>query len=214
MVLKILQDGGPVMIVILLLSFVALVLIIERFLYFRKIEKNEKRFLEAIFPLLETRDFQSAEKLCARYSCPVAEAPVAEAVRSGLRNRRLSSEEMKESMNVSAEAEIPKMERFVGALGTIANIAPLLGLLGTVTGNIKAFGLLGSSGVAADPALLASAIGEALYTTAAGIIVGVPAVFFYNLYISRINRKTVELETQINAVAAAVKNGGGLSRSL
>ena len=209
MVLKILQDGGPVMIVILLLSFVALVLIIERFLYFRKIEKNEKRFLEAIFPLLETRDFPSAEKLCACYPCPVAEA-----VRSGLRNRRLSSEEMKESMNVSAEAEIPKMERFVGALGTIANIAPLLGLLGTVTGNIKAFGLLGSSGVAADPSLLASAIGEALYTTAAGIIVGVPAVFFYNLYVSRINRKTVELETQINAVAAAVRNGGGLPRSL
>ena len=139
MVLKILQDGGPVMIVILLLSFVALVLIIERFLYFRKIEKNEKRFLEAIFPLLETRDFQSAEKLCARYSCPVAEM-----TKAGLLNRRLSSEEMKESMNVRAEAEIPKMERFVGALGTIANIAPLLGLLGTVTGNIKAFGLLGS----------------------------------------------------------------------
>lgn len=209
MVLKILQDGGPVMIVILLLSFVALVLIIERFLYFRKIEKNEKRFLEAIFPLLETRDFQSAEKLCARYSCPVAEM-----TKAGLLNRRLSSEEIKEAMEIRAEAEVPKMERFVGALGTIANIAPLLGLLGTVTGNIKAFGLLGSSGVAADPALLASAIGEALYTTAAGIIVGVPAVFFYNLYISRINRKTVELETQINAVAAAVRNGGGLSRSL
>ena len=125
MVLKILQDGGPVMIVILLLSFVALVLIIERFLYFRKIEKNEKRFLEAIFPLLETRDFQSAEKLCARYSCPVAEM-----TKAGLLNRRLSSEEIKEAMEIRAEAEVPKMERFVGALGTIANIAPLLGLLG------------------------------------------------------------------------------------
>ena len=76
MVLKILQDGGPVMIVILLLSFVALVLIIERFLYFRKIEKNEKRFLEAVFPLLETRDFPSAEKLCACYCAHAIRVPL------------------------------------------------------------------------------------------------------------------------------------------
>ena len=203
--LKILQDGGAVMIVILLLSFAALVLVIERFLYFRKIDRNRKQFTDSLFRLLEVRDFQGALQLCDRFPCPVAEM-----TRAGLEHRRFSLEDIKEAMSVRANSEVPKMERFVGALGTIANIAPLLGLLGTVTGNIKAFGLLGSSGAAADPSLLASAIGEALYTTAAGIIVGIPAIIFYNMYVNRVNNRIVDTETELNSIAAAIKSGSGI----
>lgn len=203
--LRILQDGGAVMIVILLLSFVGVVFVIERFLYFKKIEKNRKLFEEALFPLLEMRDFQGALTLCDRYPCPLAEM-----TKAGLNHRRYSAEEMKEAMTVQANSVTPQLERFVGALGTIANVAPLLGLLGTVTGNIKAFGLLGSSGAAADPSQLASAIGEALYTTAAGIIVGIPAIIFYNLYVNRVNNAIVELETQLNRIATAIKVGSNI----
>lgn len=203
--LKILQDGGPVMIVILMLSFGALVLVIERFLYFRKIDRNRKKFSESLFRLLDLRDFQEAARLCDRFPCPTAEM-----TRAGLEHRRFSAEEMKEAMTVRVNSEVPKMERFVGALGTIANIAPLLGLLGTVTGNIKAFGLLGASGAAADPSLLASAIGEALYTTAAGIIVGIPAIIFYNIYVNKVNNRIVDLETELNTIAAAIKSGSGI----
>lgn len=203
--LKILQDGGAVMIVILLLSFAALVLVIERFLYFRKIDSNRKRLNASLYQLLEVRNFQEASRLCDRFPCPTAEM-----VKVGIENRRMPAEELKEAMSVRANGEVPKMERFVGALGTIANIAPLLGLLGTVTGNIKAFGLLGSSGAAADPALLASAIGEALYTTAAGIIVGIPAIIFYNIYVNRVNCRIVDLETELNSVVAVIKSGSPL----
>ena len=79
-------------------------------------------------------------------------------------------------------AVIPRYEHFLTPLGTIANISTLLGLLGTVTGNIKAFGVLGAGGTMGDPALLAGAIGEALVTTVAGLVVSIPALIFYNYF--------------------------------
>jgi biopolymer transport protein ExbB len=85
-------------------------------------------------------------------------------------------------------------------LGTIANIATLLGLLGTVTGNIKAFGVLGNGGSMGDPSLLAGAIAEALVTTVAGLCVSIPSVIFHNYFVSRVNRRVVEMEARVTSV--------------
>ena len=85
------------------------------------------------------------------------------------------------------------MERFLTSLGTIANISTLLGLLGTVTGNIEAFGVLGSGASMGDPALLAGAIAEALVTTAAGLVVSIPAIIFHNFYASNVNIKMIKM---------------------
>ena len=97
------------------------------------------------------------------------------------------------------------MERNISTLGTIAHISPLLGLLGTVTGNIQAFGLLGNFGVGADPALLAQGIAEALVTTAAGIVVSIPAIVFYNYLVSRVNHTIIGLETRVGDLVLALK---------
>jgi len=76
----------------------------------------------------------------------------------------------------------------------------LLGLLGTVTGNIKAFGVLGGGGTMGDPSLLASAIAEALVTTVAGLCVSIPSVIFHNYFVSRVNRRLVEMEARVTSV--------------
>ena len=76
----------------------------------------------------------------------------------------------------------------------------MLGLLGTVTGNIKAFGVLGAGGTMGDPALLATAISEALVTTVAGLIVSIPSVVFHNYFISRVNHRLVEMEAKVTEV--------------
>lgn len=91
------------------------------------------------------------------------------------------------------------MEKFLSTLGTIAHVTPLLGLLGTVTGNIRAFGVLSQTGIGTgDPAVLAGGISEALLTTAAGIIVSIPAIAFYNYLVSRVNHSIIRLENRVN----------------
>ena len=95
---------------------------------------------------------------------------------------------------------IPHFEHFITPLGTISNISTLLGLLGIVTGNIKAFNVLGSGGSMGDPAALATGISEALITTVAGLIVAIPSVIFHNYFVSRVNRRIVEMEAHVTSV--------------
>jgi biopolymer transport protein ExbB len=70
--------------------------------------------------------------------------------------------------------------------------------LGTVTGNIEAFGVLGKFGAVGDPSLLASGISEALLTTAAGIIVSIPTIIFFNSLVSKVNHIIIRLENRVN----------------
>ena len=84
----------------------------------------------------------------------------------------------------------------------------MLGLLGTVTGNIKAFGVLGDFGaLGGNPAVLAKGIAEALITTAAGIIVSIPAITFYNYLVNKVNHLIIQLENRVNELVLMLKKG-------
>ena len=119
--------------------------------------------------------------------------------------RQFPKREIREAILDAANLEIPKLERYLSALGTIAHITPLLGLLGTVTGNIRAFGVLGSFGSIGDPGLLAKGISEALLTTAAGIIVALPAISFYNYLVNKVNHIIIRLENRVNDMVLLLK---------
>jgi biopolymer transport protein ExbB len=113
---------------------------------------------------------------------------------SGVANVQSSRELMKESMEEAGRAVMVDMERFLNGLGTIATVAPLLGLFGTVVGMIEIFGASGASGQ--NPAQLAHGISVALYNTAAGIAVAVPALIFYRHFRARIDVMIVDMEQQ------------------
>ena len=131
--------------------------------------------------------------------CEAMPSPITNLMRVGIEHRGYSREVVKMAISDAANMEIPRMERFLSTLGTIAHVTPLLGLLGTVTGNIRAFGVLGQTGIGGgDPAVLAQGIAEALLTTAAGIIVAVPAITFYNYLVSRVNHSIIRLENRVN----------------
>ena len=123
----------------------------------------------------------------------------------GIEHRFYSQAEIKEAIMSAANLEVPKLEKYLSLLGTIANIAPLLGLLGTVTGNIEAFGVLGQAGAIGDPSLLASGISEALLTTAAGLIVSIPATVFYNQLVQRANNMIMRMENSVNDLVLLLK---------
>ncbi len=113
---------------------------------------------------------------------------------AGIANVKSSREVMKESMEETGRAVMVEMERFLNGLGTIATVAPLLGLFGTVIGMIDIFGASTPQGQ--NPAQLAHGISVALYNTAGGIAVAVPALIFYRHFRSKVDTMVVDMEQQ------------------
>ncbi len=201
---ELIQKGGPVMVVIVLLAPIATAIIIERFLYFRKIKVDEEKMIQRLKAALEKGHYEEALDICENNPSPIGNL-----MKVGIEHRQYSAQDMKNAIADAANLEIPNMERFLTTLGTIAHIAPLLGLLGTVTGNIKAFSVLSDLRGVGDPTLLAGGIAEALLTTAAGIIVSVPAVIFYNYLVSKVNHLIIHLENRVNEMVLLLKGTEG-----
>ncbi len=197
-----LLKGGVILFIIIALAFVAAVLIIERLLYFRRIRADEVKLLDRLKTTLEKRHFDEALSICEN-----SPSPLAHLMKTAIDHRGYDERTIKDVVTDAANMEIPKMERFLSALGTIAHIAPLLGLLGTVTGNISAFGVLGTFGAVGDPGLLAKGISEALITTAAGIIVSIPTIIFYNSLVSKVNHIIIRLENRANELVLLLGKG-------
>ncbi|HSR02177.1 MAG TPA: MotA/TolQ/ExbB proton channel family protein [Methylophilaceae bacterium] len=113
---------------------------------------------------------------------------------SALANEKNSREVMKESIEETGRAVAHNLEKYLSTLGTIATVAPLLGLLGTVIGMVELFGAFTNSGH--DVAQFARGISVALYNTAAGIIVAVPAMISYRYFRSKVDTLLLDMEQQ------------------
>jgi biopolymer transport protein ExbB len=100
---------------------------------------------------------------------------------------------------------VHELERFINTLGTIAGVAPLLGLLGTVGGIIKSFNAINSGGMG-DPRMLSGGIAQALVTTAAGLMVAIPALIGYRYLRGRVDRIVIEIEKDAIMLADALES--------
>lgn len=194
--------GGLVLWVIMALSVVGLAIIIERFLYFRSIRTDEDKLFQRVKASVEKGHFEEALSICDNN-----ESPLSALIKVGIEYRSYPESAQKEVLKDAAAQEVPRLEKNVSALGTIAHIAPLLGLLGTVTGTMKAFGVLGRFGAVADPSILAKGVSEALITTVGGIIVAVPAVIFYNYLVTKVNLILLKMENQVTALVLMINSG-------
>ena len=201
--LDLIQKGGVILVLILALSVVAVVIIIERLLYFRRIRGDESVLLNRLKSTIAKGHYEEALAICE-----ASPSPITNLTKVGIEHRGYPESIIRSMVSDAANMEIPKLERFLSALGTVANISPLLGLLGTVTGNIRAFGVLGDFGaIGGNPAVLAQGIAEALITTAAGIIVGIPAIIFYNYLVNKVNHIIIRLENRVNELVLMLKRG-------
>ncbi len=186
------RAGGILMLPIILCGITATFIIIERCFYFYVTKKRDIKLMYDLNHCIADGNFEDAFS-----SCTEADTPTAQVVKKALDCRSWPENDMKDAVEAEMSAVVPRYEHFLTPLGTIANISTLLGLLGTVTGNIKAFGILGSGGTMGDPSLLAGAIGEALITTVAGLVVSIPSLVFYNYFVSRVNRRIAEMESNV-----------------
>ena len=190
-----LKAGGILMIPIILCGVIATYIIIERCVYFFNIKKRDAKLRNTLINSLSVHDYAEVVS-----SCVEAGTPMAMVIKKAIDCRHYEERDLRDTVEAEMDLVIPKFEHLVTPLGTIANISTLLGLLGTVTGNIKAFGVLGGGASMGDPALLAGSIAEALVTTVAGLCVSIPAVIFHNYFVSRVNKRIVEMESVVTSV--------------
>ena len=121
-------------------------------------------------------------------------SPLGQVFAAGLRNARSPTPIIKEAIEEAGRTVAIELERFLTSLGTIAAISPLLGLFGTVVGMIEIFGAQTPSGT--NPLVLAHGISIALYNTAFGLVVAVPAMIFYRHFRAKVDEMLVDLEMQ------------------
>jgi len=177
------------MIPIGLCSLIAVGFFVERLIVLRKAKINLNAFLLKIRQSISKQDFDNALRLCS-----TTPGPISKVLEKGIRLRGQSREEIKDAIESAGRAEIYQLERGLGALATIAGVAPLLGFLGTVTGMIQAFMRIQELSGNVNATVLAGGIWEALITTAAGLIVGIPALLAYNYLVTKVQRMVFELE--------------------
>jgi len=187
--MELLAKGGFFMFPLVICSILAVAIFVERFLYLKRIRIDSESLMTRIREVIEAGKVELAIHTCKR-----ADTPLSRILLAGIKNFNKDTETIKASIEQASLKELPDLEKFVPALGTIAQIAPLIGFLGTVTGMIKSFNVVANQGLGNDPKALAGGIAEALITTATGLIIAIPAFVLYNYLINRIDNFLLEIE--------------------
>lgn len=185
---SLIRRGGPAMYPILLCSILALGVFLERSVNLRRKRIIHQDFLSEIRRFWIRRDVGQALQLCWAHDISISRI-----LRAGLIRHRISLADMERAIEAAGQHEIALLTSNLRALGVVANLTPMLGLLGTVIGMIKAFTVISQSGTG-NPGLVASGISEALLTTAAGLIVGIPSLAAYHYFRAKIDRYVYEME--------------------
>lgn len=167
--------GGPLMIPLALCSMLALAFSIERWIGLRSGNLGSKQLGKNIVEAAETKGARAALQICNEQ----ASKPLARIVGAALERMDSDFSEREKVVEDAAHAEVRSMSRNLRPLFLVWLIAPLLGLLGTVWGMIEAFGSIAGEGGIGKPELLAGGIYRALTTTAAGLVVAIPAICAY-----------------------------------
>jgi biopolymer transport protein ExbB len=188
-VLAIIEAAGWPIWPLLLASVIAVAIIIERAYSLRVAEVAPANLL------LETIKVYQERGVTPELVSALAEgSPMGRIFATALRNAHNSREVMKESIEESGRAVTHELDRFLTSLGTVASMAPLLGLLGTVIGMIEIFGA--QTGGGTNPGQLAHGISIALYNTAFGLIVAIPAMISYRFFRAKVESLVVDMEQQ------------------
>ena len=194
-----LANGGLMLWFILLVSAVAVVVFIERFLHFHRAQINSTEFLNGVRTVLKRDNVVEALSIC-----DATPGPVARLVKTAILNRDHGRERVREALEEAGLAEVPRLEEKLNLLATIAQIAPLLGLLGTVLGFIRIFAAMQQEGLNAHVGQLSPGIWQALVCTAAGLAVAIPTHAGYNYLVSRVNTIVLDMEKAASEIVNIV----------
>lgn len=193
--IDIIIKGGPVMVPLLGCSIIALTVVIERWLYWRRI--GDRQLAETVLELVELGELSKAAELTRQ-----ADVPLVRVMASGLTHRNAITK----ALEVAAQKEVPVLKLRLTILDTIITLAPLLGLLGTVTGMIGSFGIMSQVGIG-QPHAVTGGVAEALIATATGLLIAILTLVPYNYFSNRAEKEIEEIEYYASRLELILTDG-------
>ncbi len=172
-VIEFIRKGGIFMYPILLCSIVGLAIFLQKIWMLRVKRIIPEQFLDTLYGFLSQGKISEAIVLSRTNGSSTARIAL-----TALENSNKSKEELKEEIEAAGRKEAQELGRYIEGLGAISNASTLLGLLGTISGMIKIFKVISEQTIV-NPPSLAAGISEALYTTAFGLLVAIPAFIAY-----------------------------------
>jgi len=192
---ELLRSGGPTFVILVLCFLTTLILIIERYAYFRSRGKETNAVITQI------HSQETSGSILPRDSYQLVDSPVTYVLQECY--PYVGSELFEEIKSRAIAEKIPEMDRYLSVLATLGTVSPYIGLLGTVFGIIRAFMSLGASNPGAESAMtgLNAGIAESLVATAAGLFVAIPATISFNYF----RRKSDTLVQMIEIAVSRLK---------
>ena len=184
--------GGWVMIPIVLLSFVAAYIFIERYYVIRNATKEDMNFMNRINDYIHDGKIDAAMALCRS-----SNSPSARMIEKGINRLGRPLQDISTAIENVGRLEISKLEKGFPTLATIAGAEPMLGFLGTVIGMVKSFYAMSQAGNNIEVSMMSGGIYSALITTAAGLLIGIICYFAYNTLVVRVEKVVFNLEATL-----------------
>jgi len=177
-ILQLFKSGGLVMYPLLGLSIYSVAMILERSLFWLRVSRQQDKIVKQLLSLYRD-DTETAVMMLQRH----LNLPIARIFNVALSLRRSTPQKFKLALETAAQAEMPVLKRFSNSFETVISLSPLLGLLGTVVGLITSLSSLKLGDIESSQAAgVTGGIGEALTSTAAGLIVAIATLFFASLF--------------------------------
>jgi biopolymer transport protein ExbB len=173
--IDLISKGGPLMWLLLACSFLSVGIFAERFFLFHRATINVGDFLQGLANLIGKKNY--AEAL---HECAGTPGPVARVIHAAVIRHESPREQLKDIVQEAGQLEVPRLERYLSVMMTIAYIAPLIGLLGTVIGLVDTFMAFNAVGGNATTMDLSKGVYEALVTSAAGLVVAIPTFILFS----------------------------------
>ncbi len=192
--------GRLIFYLIILFSTISFAIIIERFAYFKKARLNPEKTMSKIDPLLRKGKILEAVSVCDKNSLALTRI-----IKAGILKHDRDPDRIKEAMENQTRLEMMPLEKYLSFLASIAYITPLLGFAGTVLGMTDSFMEIKLAGEFLGSGDLAGGIGAALFTTAAGIVVAIPAILAYNYFKARISAIKINMQHISSEVAGILR---------
>jgi biopolymer transport protein ExbB len=184
--------GGWVMIPIILLSFVAVYIFIERYYVIRQASNEDTNFMNRIKDYIHDGKIEAAVALCRS-----TDSPSARMIEKGITRLGRPLQDISTAIENVGKLEISKLEKGFPTLATITGAEPMLGFLGTVIGMVQSFYAMSLAGNNIEVSMMSDGIYTALITTVAGLIVGIAGYFAYNTLVVRVEKVVFNLEATL-----------------
>ena len=199
--LEILIKSGWMILPILLCSLISTGLFLDRIFHLHRAQIKQDDFLNGIFNIMNRGNLAEAISICNK-----TPGPIANLTRTAILCADDSEENIIKKLNKTGLEEIPRLEKNLGGILTIAIITPMLGLLGTLVGLLDLFMMIEANAPLMHIGQLSNGLWKALVTSIAGLSISIPSLVAYHYLLSRIEKITIGMEYSINEIMFFLNN--------